>query len=70
LLVNKLFTSTKKVKTSKRFSVVLNEETKDMIKLYIANGEDEILQMFVKYNDKDDMTYISNINNNLINEFN
>lgn len=48
-----LFTSQKKVKNGvNRFSTVLNEELKGIVKLYIATGQDEILQLFVKY-DKD-----------------
>lgn len=69
LITKKLFRSTKLVKGAKRFSIVLNEEIKDMIKLYIANGEDEIMQLFVKYNNEDDLSYISEINKELVNSF-
>lgn len=57
LKVDKILTSEKTVEDAKRFSIVLNEELKDVIKLYIANGTDEIMQLFVKYDRIDEQDY-------------
>lgn len=66
--IKNIFTSQKEIRTIPRFSVVLTEEIKNIVKLYIANGTDELMQMFVK-NDLSDKDYTAKINDSVVNKY-
>lgn len=69
--VSKEHISTKRIFTSSRlveegvdkFSTVIIKETEDVIKLYVADGVNPVMQFFIKNGDADTQEYYSNISN-------
>jgi len=48
--------------TKDKFSVVINRELEDVVKLYIADGKHQIMSLNI-YNDGDNNEYIKRLNN-------